>query len=175
VKRAAATVLPFLAAFLVCVALAIVPAGCGGGGGNSSNNGTAGARSFPLTSLNRITLNANGQTLRLWVMDTPEKRAEGMMHLDDADVQADEGMLFAYPNSAVRFFWMKDTRIPLDIAFLDANGVVVSTSAMQPFDVTNGTSSFQPAQYAIEVKQGTLARVGITTGMRLELPPVSAR
>ncbi len=95
------------------------------------------------------------------VVDTPEERAQGLMNRDS--LGADKGMLFVYPESAVREFWMKDTRIPLAIAFLDESGVVVRVAEMAPFDETR-TSSLYPARYALEMNTGWFARHAIAKG-----------
>lgn len=85
------------------------------------------------------------------------------------------GMIFVYPAEGPRSFWMKDTPLPLSIAFLDAEGRVVDLADLQPFD-TSPVPSAAPAQYALEVPQGWFAAHGIGVGSRVTgLPGASAR
>ena len=86
-----------------------------------------------------------------------------------ASMPADHGMLFVFQRPEFREFWMKNTRIPLDILYLDATGQVVSVRRMAPYDET-GVPSGAKAQYAIELNQGTAARVGARVGDRLAVP-----
>ena len=150
---------------LFCFCLTLI--GCSGG--TSAPPGTNPNRTFPLSSLQRSQVVINGQTFRVWVMDTDAKRSEGMMYLTDSEVQADEGMLFVFPNAQARSFFMRNTYIPLDIAFIGANKSILNIRQMQPFDETSVPSN-GPAQYALEVKQGTFARLGISAGMTVDIP-----
>ncbi len=84
-------------------------------------------------------------------------------------------MLFVYPDIAPRAFWMKDTRIPLSIAYADGDGKVVRIADMTPYS-TDRTPSLYPAKYALEVNQGWFERNGVTTGQYLaDLPPIEVR
>jgi uncharacterized membrane protein (UPF0127 family) len=108
-----------------------------------------------------VPLQVAGHPLSVEVADTPESRATGLMRRDQ--LPADTGMVFVYPDVAVRGFWMKDTRIPLSIAFLDNSGTIVRLADMKPFD-TSRTSSLYPARYAIEVNLGWFAARGVEVG-----------
>jgi uncharacterized membrane protein (UPF0127 family) len=83
------------------------------------------------------------------------------MHRDR--LGANTGMLFVYPDSAVRNFWMKDTRIPLSIAFIARSGEIVRIDDMDPFD-TNRVSSLAPVPYALEMNKGWFAENGVEAG-----------
>jgi uncharacterized membrane protein (UPF0127 family) len=107
------------------------------------------------------------KTFRLEVADTDALRQKGLMRRDS--MPKDHGMIFVFTDEAPRGFWMKNTRIALDIVYVDAKGKVVSIKQMKPFDVTTVPSD-GPAQYAIELNQGTAADVGIKAGDALELP-----
>lgn len=91
------------------------------------------------------------------------------MYLEDADVAADEGMLFVFPSAETRAFWMRKTYVRLDLAFIDAGGSITNTASLIPLDESPVISS-SPAKFALEVKQGTLNRLGITAGMSVLLP-----
>jgi uncharacterized membrane protein (UPF0127 family) len=82
---------------------------------------------------------------------------------------ADHGMIFVFPDTEPRSFWMKDTRIPLDILYLDPDGVVVSIRQMKPYDLS-GVHSDKPAKYAIELNKGAAERAGVKVGDKLEIP-----
>jgi uncharacterized protein len=76
----------------------------------------------------------------------------------------DRGMIFVFRDEGVRFFYMRNTLIPLDIIYVNAAGRVVSVKQMWPLDETSVSSEF-PAQYAIELNKGVAAaaRVGVAT------------
>lgn len=96
------------------------------------------------------------------VADTEQERARGLMFREE--MAADAGMLFVYPDSAPRAFWMRNTLIPLDIIFADARGTVVSIAANAvPGDETPLPSD-GAAQFVLEVNGGVAQRLGITAG-----------
>ena len=100
-------------------------------------------------------------------------RALGLMHRDS--MPEEQGMLFIYPDSAPRSFWMKNTRIPLSIAFADRSGKIVRIADMAPFD-TNRTQSLYPAKYALEMNQGWFESHTVGPGDRLDgLPEIEVR
>jgi uncharacterized membrane protein (UPF0127 family) len=103
------------------------------------------------------------------VVDTPDLRATGLMNR--FSLQTDHGMLFVFDRPQPLAFWMKNTYIPLSIAFVDANGVVLNVDDMQPQDESTHWSR-GPALYAIEVKRGWFASKGIAAGAKVAgLPP----
>lgn len=126
-------------------------------------------RIYQLFDLQTATLTINGQKLKAWIADTDSKRNEGLMFVKDKDISPDQGMLFVFPYASTQGFWMKHTYIPLDIAYIGADKAVVSTATMKAFDETN-TPSKGPAQYALEMKTGTLARLGIKKGTKIDIP-----
>ena len=103
----------------------------------------------------------------LEVADTPKKQQLGLMHRKS--MPADHGMLFVFPDEGERNFWMKNTHIPLDIIYADANGKVVSVKPMQPNDETSVPSD-GPAKYAVEINQGEAKRAGVKPGDVLDIP-----
>jgi len=102
----------------------------------------------------------------------PAQRERGLMFRKS--MPADHGMIFTFPDEEERSFWMKNTEIPLDILFLRADGTVVSVHQMRPFALT-GVPSNGPAKYAIELNEGTAARVGVKAGDRLQIPADAAQ
>lgn len=120
-----------------------------------------------------IPLTIEGVALTAEIADEPVERQVGLMYRDD--LPAERGMLFVYPDAQPRSFWMKDTRVPLSIAYLDANGVVVHLADMTPL-VTTPIPSGTPAMYALEMNQGWFAAHSVTIGSKVTgLPPASAR
>lgn len=107
------------------------------------------------------TITVDGHAMKVEVAANGEDRTRGLMHRDH--LGADKGMLFVYPDQKVRRFWMKDTRIPLSIAFLDDEGVIVKIRDMQPLS-TERTSSISPARYALEVNQGWFGEHDVERG-----------
>jgi len=128
-------------------------------------------RLYQLNELEQVKLRINGHTIKAWVMNTSGKLQEGMMHLNQGDVADDEGMIFVYPEPRQMDFWMRNTRIGLDIAFVDAQKRILNVATMKPFD-DNTTPSRGAAVYAIEVKQGIFKRIGARAGQKVELPPL---
>ena len=133
----------------------------------------AGGRTFALSSLQKVPLKIGKHTLHVWVMDTDAKREEGMMFLKDKQVKPDEGMLFVFPYAAPLSFWMKNTLIPLDVAYLGADKRIINIAQMKALDETPIPSE-APAQYALEVKRGTLERWAVPDGALVVFPPVAA-
>lgn len=92
---------------------------------------------------------------------TPDERAEGLMYREE--LPDGTGMLFLFEDSEVRSFWMQNTYVPLDIAYMDSSLSIVSIHAMEPL-TTEGYESAAPAMFALEVPQGWFAAHGIGVG-----------
>lgn len=126
-------------------------------------------RTYQLFNLKTANLVVNGQTLKCYVMDTESKREEGFMFVKDAQIAPDQGMIFPFTSEKDQAFWMHNTVAPLDIAYINAKKVVVSTAHMKALDETSVPSG-KPAQYVLEMKAGTLERLGIKAGSKVEIP-----
>jgi uncharacterized membrane protein (UPF0127 family) len=98
-------------------------------------------------------------------------RTIGLMNR--TSMPANRGMIFVFPRAQRLGFWMRNTRIPLDIIYVDQDGTVVSVHSMRPLDLTRIPSA-GPAKYAIELNQGAAARCGIKPGDQLQIPPDAA-
>lgn len=122
---------------------------------------------LPTTS---ITIGKHALTVE--VAATPEARQCGLSRRDS--LPENHGMLFVYPASTMMRFWMKDTLVPLSIAFLDDAGRIVSIQKMAPLDTGPRYKSPQPVLYALEVAQGWFETHGVRVGDRAELslPPM---
>jgi uncharacterized membrane protein (UPF0127 family) len=113
------------------------------------------------SKLPTASIDVGGHPLTVEVAATGQARQQGLMHRDH--LGADRGMLFVYPDVAIRHFWMKDTRLPLSIAFVDATGKVLRLADMQPLN-TDHTSSLYPVKYALEVNKGWFEQNGVLKG-----------
>ncbi len=121
----------------------------------------------PQSKLRTVTMRIGNGDFTLEVAETDQAREIGLMNRDS--MPAGHGMIFVFDDEEERSFWMKNTRIPLDILYLDRAGRIVSIKQMEPFDL-RGTPSNGPAQYVIELNVGTAAKVGVKPGDQLALP-----
>lgn len=106
-------------------------------------------------------------SLRVETANTPEERAQGLM--GRASLPADAGMAFLYDAPMKDSFWMKDTLIPLSIAFWDESGRIISILDMSPCkaDPCRTYSPGVPLSGAVEANQGYFAEHGIQVGDRV--------
>lgn len=109
------------------------------------------------------TITIGGKTFAVEVADTDEERAKGLSGRDNLDEE--KGMLFVFERPVLSSFWMKDTRIPLDIIFIDNNRIVTIYEGVQPQpNVPNNQlqryTSTEPAKYVLEVNAGLSKRYG---------------
>lgn len=174
-RRTAALALLALAA-LLAVAAGCLDAPAADAGDPARNNGTVEAQAEPEVSFH----GDDGEELarlRVTVADTPAERRRGLM---DRDALArDEGMLFLYRAEATRRFWMRNTSIPLDMIFVDADRRVVHVAHA---DVpAPGTSPWEleryggvAAMYVVEARRGFANRTGVGPGDRLRLHGIAA-
>jgi uncharacterized membrane protein (UPF0127 family) len=138
--------------------VAMVAVGCNGGDGDQVPTGSDGA------SLTKITfVNNDGDDVDLFVevVDTPEERGRGLMFRQS--MPENQGMLFVFEQEGDYSFHMKDTPLPLSIAFVEGGGDIIETEDMQPM-TEDLHSPDEPYLYAIEVNQGWFARNGIKAG-----------
>lgn len=124
-----------------------------------------GVRRAPESGLPVLELTVGGHPVTAEVAEREEDRRRGLMGRDS--LPPDHGMLFVYPDERTLSFWMRDTRIPLDIAFLDRRGYIVDIQAMEP-ETEERYSSRAPAMYALELNQGWFEEHGVEVGDRVE-------
>ena len=106
-----------------------------------------------------------GVPITVEIADTPALRERGLMYRDS--LPRNHGMLFVYPDEQIRSFWMRNTRIPLDIAFLDRNGTIVNVELMEA-QTDENTLSTAPAMYALEMAAGWFEQNDVGAGDRME-------
>lgn len=121
----------------------------------------------PTRHLATTTMKIGSVSFTLEIANRNEERYRGLMYRNS--MPADHGMIFVFPDTAPRSFWMENTRIPLDILYLDDQGVVVSIHQMKPYDLS-GVHSGKPAKYAIELNKGAAERAGVKVGDKLDIP-----
>jgi len=119
------------------------------------------------SGLPTIQLQIGNKSFTLEVADNDRDRKYGLMRRDS--MPADHGMIFAFDREAPLSFYMKNTRIPLDILYLDHAGKIVSIKQMKPYDESSVRSD-EPAQFAIELNKGTADAVGAKVGANLSIP-----
>ena len=113
------------------------------------------------------TISIKGNALAVEIASTPAARSCGLSNR--SELPMNHGMLFIYPNIRNRTFWMKDTFIPLSIAFLHESGRIIKIEKMTPMQTEERYHSSQPVKYAIEVNQGWFGTHAIEVGDTVEM------
>ncbi len=118
------------------------------------------------------TVSIRGHLLTVELATTPAARACGLSRRQE--LPDNQGMLFIFSDLRPRNFWMKDTIIPLSIAYLDDTGQITSIHDMAPLQTNKRYPSLQPAAFALEVNQGWFRSHGIKVGdiVKMKLPVV---
>jgi uncharacterized protein len=112
-------------------------------------------------------LTIKGKKIRVEVVRTEGEKARGLMFRDK--LGADEGMLFVYEEEEFLTFWMKNTPLPLSIAFIDQKGRIVDIQDMEPFSLRTHTSA-RPARYALEMNRNWFQKNGVNVGDVAKMP-----
>jgi len=119
-----------------------------------------------------ILIERDGETVAVVnaeIARTQDDRYKGLMFrkkLPDG-----EGMLFVYDKDEVLSFWMKNTYVPLSIAFITYDGRIIDIKDMYPHDINSVTSS-RSVRYALEVPQGWFSRVGVREGDKVKIDAI---
>jgi uncharacterized protein len=117
------------------------------------------------SAADRVTIDADGHRVLAEVADTPEARDRGLMFR--TAMPADQGMLFVYPNDARHCMWMRNTYVPLSVAFLDEHRRVINTDEMAPRTDASHCAA-RPARYVLEMPAGWFLQHGVGGGTRLD-------
>lgn len=118
-------------------------------------------RGVPGARLEVEPLVVGNQRITAEIAVTARDRSHGLMHRES--MPDDHGMLFVFPEERILTFWMKDTPLPLSIAFADAGGRIVRIEDMEP-NSRDVVSSGVPARYALEMNRGWFERHGVYPG-----------
>jgi uncharacterized protein len=161
----------------IAVIFALLLAGCAGtkadpGARSQGSQQSSGGKVEKASGLRELFIDSAGGKkvkVRVEVADDAAEQAKGLMYR--SALGEDRGMLFVYPDERELSFWMKNTLIPLSIAYIDSEGRIVDILDMKPLDdrPPHYVSS-EPVQYALEVNKGFFEKRGVEEGDRVELP-----
>lgn len=119
----------------------------------------------------KLPVRVGDATVRVEFAVLPAEMARGLM--GRTELGWDEGMLFVYPRPEILSFWMRNTPLPLDIGYFDADGVLREIYPLHPHNETP-VPSREPMQFALEMNQGWFRERGVRPGARLDLAAVKA-
>lgn len=110
-------------------------------------------------------LSAGMHLIKAEVADSDPTRTRGLMFRTSLPTNA--GMVFVFDQAAPHCMWMKNTLIPLSVAFIDEGGAIINIADMQPKSEQSHCAT-RPARYALEMNKGWFAQRGIKAGARLK-------
>ena len=116
------------------------------------------------------TIKIGNKTLKVKLAITPAQQRQGLMNVQGmgpTKLPKDEGMLFIYRREEILSFWMKNTTLPLSIAFIDKNNIITEIRDMNPMGMDRVRSA-KPAQYALEVNQGWFTKNNVKVGAKVK-------
>ena len=128
-------------------------------------------RTVPLSQYDRAKITVGGHKIDVFIADEQAERTEGLMFVKAGELKRNEGMIFVFSTTEKLSFWMENTLIPLDIAFLDDAGKIINIREMEPFDRSPQPSE-APARYAVEMNQGWFKENGVNKGAKFDLSAV---
>ena len=114
-----------------------------------------------------VPLQAGIHVIKAEVAANPSTRQVGLMHR--TSLGPNEGMLFVFESGGRHCFWMRNTLVPLSIAFLDDDGSIVNVADMAPKSEDSHCPA-KPVRFALEMEQGWFAKRGLGPGTRLSGP-----
>jgi uncharacterized membrane protein (UPF0127 family) len=131
----------------------------------------AAAQQHPQPRLPTIELTAGMHVIQAEVAQGPQEQTMGLMHRQT--MRINEGMLFIYDNPRILCFWMRNTLLPLTVAFIADDGSIVNLKDMQP-KTEHSHCSAKPVRYALEMNQGWFSDRGLKPGFKLRGSPFSS-
>lgn len=129
-----------------------------------------GAQSGPQPTLPTTRLTAGMHIITAELATTPQSRTIGMMFREKT--APNHGMLFVFEYKAQQCFWMRNTPLPLTIAFIEDDGTILQLNDMAPKNDSLHCSQ-RPVRFALEMEQGWFARKGLAVGAKLGGLPAS--
>ena len=114
----------------------------------------------------KIAIQFETMTISVDFADEQHERALGLMY--KREMCEDCGMLFEFEGNQIGSIWMKNTYIPLDLAYIDEDGTIVDIFQLAPFDLTPVRSS-KPVLYALEMNLGWMAKNNIKIGQKIKI------
>lgn len=112
-------------------------------------------------------ISIDGAPLQVQLALIQSEQSKGLMHRDS--MPKDHGMLFLFDQPEPRSFWMRNTRIPLDLGYFDASGRLLEIHALYPYNENGVPSRNQQVLIAIETNRGWFARNNIVAGAQIDL------
>ena len=119
----------------------------------------AGAQQFPV-----VELSTGMHLIHAEVADDMGSRMQGLMYRESLATNA--GMVFVFDENALHCMWMKNTLVPLSVAFIDESGAIINIADMQPKSEESHCAA-TPARFALEMNKGWFAQRGIKAGAKL--------
>lgn len=165
---------------LSIVFLVLLLVGCGGTQADQDTTQASGSGAPAQTEataagppgLRTVVIDASGGKkvgVRVEIADGPFEQARGLMYR--TALGEDRGMLFVFADERELSFWMRNTSIPLSIAYIDSKGRITDILDMKPFDDRSPHYvSSEPVKYALEVNKGFFKERGVKVGDHAELP-----
>jgi uncharacterized membrane protein (UPF0127 family) len=126
--------------------------------------GSAAALAQQAQSLPTTTLTAGIHVIKAQVAQSPEQREVGLMFRNS--MPANDGMLFVFEQPGTQCFWMRNTLLPLSIAFIEDDGTIANIADMAPM-TEDSHCSVKPVRLTLEMNQGWFSKRGIKAGTRL--------
>ena len=121
----------------------------------------------PANSQTYFPISIGGQELQLQLALNSAEQQKGLMYRDS--LAKDHGMLFLFEQPDKRGFWMRNTRIPLDIGYFDANGQLLEVYKLFPYDETTVPSKSRQVLIAVETNRGWYAANGVQPGAHIDM------
>jgi uncharacterized protein len=134
--------------------------------------GSAVSQETAQLTLPSVKLSVAGKTVTAEVADDARERSVGLMFRERLAPNA--GMLFVMPKPERASFWMKNTTLPLSVAYINPAGVILEIHDLQPLDEKPVPSAFPNIAYALEMEQGWFNENGILAGDRVQGLPASS-
>lgn len=122
------------------------------------------------STVEKVELNIGSNVLLTEVAHKPEERSKGLMNRET--LGENEGMIFVFDKEDKVSFWMKNTSIPLSIAYINKQGKILEIYDLKPYSLEGVVSKRSSILYALEVNRGYFSRNGIGIGDSIELEPV---
>jgi uncharacterized membrane protein (UPF0127 family) len=129
---------------------------------SKERNNLSSMRTTPITITGKTTFTS-------YIADTSGTQQLGLMNTTESELPNDRGMFFVFTSDRHRNFWMRNTIIPLDIAYIRSDGTIVKIYTMEPLNEI-GYPSIEPARFALEVRAGQFAAHGVVEGDHVEIP-----
>ena len=119
----------------------------------------------PLDHLAQVVVSIRDEPYLVWLAETPSEQARGLQGITEEQIAplpdgTERGMLFVFALDVEPAFWMRDTSVPLDLAFVRSDGTIAETHALVPLDETR-VGPAEPVRYAVELRGGVFDARGI--------------